>query len=322
MSYRAKMWTKSGMGGWADKGLGQITVSGGNITMTADSGTLLSVNASGISSLDRPSLKRVKFSCNGTDYLLQFPEESGRASFENEIKNTTSSPVAAQSSPFGVSSNSNITCFKCNQTGHFANACPNQNTNPTRSFGNPVTCFKCGQVGHFASACPSSTASTTSSGFGGGGFNRNVTCYKCNQQGHFANACPGATTSTSTPVVVETPAPAPVVESEEKKQWRETQERVEKERKESEIQKAKENQEREERFKRLEEERAKLVKGKFVDSVASLESVLQGWGSVGSKRASPDRDSGDLSEQSATPGGDLSTPKRRIAKRRNTTSLK
>jgi len=61
---------------------------------------------------------------------------------------------------------SQVTCFKCGNKGHYANACNNQqlNSQPTNEGGLDyetrsanVTCFKCGQLGHYANKCPTST---------------------------------------------------------------------------------------------------------------------------------------------------------------------
>ncbi|KAJ1309638.1 hypothetical protein OPQ81_006405 [Rhizoctonia solani] len=53
-------------------------------------------------------------------------------------------------------------CFKCDQPGHWSNACPNGDTNPRRqarneeSSGGDISgvCFKCNEPGHWSNACP------------------------------------------------------------------------------------------------------------------------------------------------------------------------
>ena len=56
---------------------------------------------------------------------------------------------------------SSATCFRCHQTGHFANQCPQAtpNINHTgasghRSDQSAIICYSCQQPGHYASACP------------------------------------------------------------------------------------------------------------------------------------------------------------------------
>ena len=45
----------------------------------------------------------------------------------------------------------NITCFKCNQKGHYSNECKNQKQSSNQKMG--VTCFKCGKSGRIAKDC-------------------------------------------------------------------------------------------------------------------------------------------------------------------------
>ncbi|KAL8092012.1 hypothetical protein AgCh_034335 [Apium graveolens] len=40
-----------------------------------------------------------------------------------------------------------VTCFRCNQKGHYSSECPNGARKPE------LTCFKCGKVGHMARNC-------------------------------------------------------------------------------------------------------------------------------------------------------------------------
>ena len=46
----------------------------------------------------------------------------------------------------GICNKLNITCFKCNKKGHYADGCPS-------SKPGGLTCFKCGKAGHFAREC-------------------------------------------------------------------------------------------------------------------------------------------------------------------------
>jgi hypothetical protein len=39
---------------------------------------------------------------------------------------------------------SNVTCFKCKEEGHYANQCSNISK---------ITCWKCGCLGHYANQC-------------------------------------------------------------------------------------------------------------------------------------------------------------------------
>ncbi|KAH9948967.1 DNA topoisomerase [Amylocystis lapponica] len=85
-------------------------------------------------------------------------------------------------------------CFKCDEEGHWANACPNQGLDAKRpkSFGASTSgtgvsgaCFTCGEEGHFSSVCPKGAGGSSSKSQGGGN-----ECFKCGQQGHYSNACP------------------------------------------------------------------------------------------------------------------------------------
>ncbi|KAF8639574.1 hypothetical protein AX17_001476 [Amanita inopinata Kibby_2008] len=103
-------------------------------------------------------------------------------------------------------SNSTGQCFRCNQVGHWANACPNDpggSSKRPRSFGSAVNssssplgpCYKCSQHGHYSKDCPgnkttfktSQAASITT-----------ATCYKCGMQGHYSNDCLNGGTTKST----------------------------------------------------------------------------------------------------------------------------
>jgi ssDNA-binding Zn-finger/Zn-ribbon topoisomerase 1 len=92
-----------------------------------------------------------------------------------------------------------ITCYHCNQEGHFANACPRKAAagGGGGSFGGGFapapqaagrgSCFLCKQEGHYANNCPNKNQpQQQQQRFAPA----QVNCFHCNQPGHFANACP------------------------------------------------------------------------------------------------------------------------------------
>jgi DNA topoisomerase-3 len=96
-----------------------------------------------------------------------------------------------------------MVCFKCNQPGHFAAACPgggrgSGGPGPSAGGGgasSPGACFKCGLTGHFAAACKAGTGA----GDGGGKRPREgvvepakrapPTCSTCGSLGHTKRGC-------------------------------------------------------------------------------------------------------------------------------------
>ncbi|KAI9571123.1 DNA topoisomerase [Boletus coccyginus] len=89
-------------------------------------------------------------------------------------------------------------CFKCDQEGHWASACPNGGM-PNRSTSHGASrpdsasaaCFKCGENGHFSNACPGGVATrqasraTGTKARDGGGASGSDECFKCGQTGHW-----------------------------------------------------------------------------------------------------------------------------------------
>ena len=46
-----------------------------------------------------------------------------------------------------------IVCFKCKETGHFVDKCPNVKKK-SRKLGKEKKCFRCKDIGHLARDCP------------------------------------------------------------------------------------------------------------------------------------------------------------------------
>ncbi|KAG9024460.1 DNA topoisomerase [Tulasnella sp. JGI-2019a] len=114
----------------------------------------------------------------------------------------------AESGATGLGSNA---CFKCGESGHFANACPNNGTQGrsqtlvASSGGGDRACFKCGEEGHFSNVClngdkgsgRTNSRSDGTSGGGGSGGGKSGECFKCGKSGHWSNDCPNPTASSS-----------------------------------------------------------------------------------------------------------------------------
>ncbi|CAN6340288.1 unnamed protein product [Urochloa humidicola] len=86
-------------------------------------------------------------------------------------------PAASTASSYGSSPGdvgSGVRCYRCNQPGHFANACPSVGAAPGDA--GPGRCYRCNQPGHFANACPGVGAApqqqTYGSGVASGGYGR------------------------------------------------------------------------------------------------------------------------------------------------------
>ncbi|KAG2135420.1 hypothetical protein DEU56DRAFT_806924 [Suillus clintonianus] len=72
-----------------------------------------------------------------------------------------SRPMSTRSASQNDPSSSGGKCFKCDQEGHWASACPNgdmtSRSKPASKAGGSASsdaCFKCGQTGHWTSECP------------------------------------------------------------------------------------------------------------------------------------------------------------------------
>ena len=100
-----------------------------------------------------------------------------------------------------TSAASSLSCYVCNQPGHFASACPQQQRGQTTYVQNnrpshhgnagDIVCYSCGQPGHFANACTNRGGSSSSYGGGmHGRSNQSHPSYAQQQQQH-APPCPG-----------------------------------------------------------------------------------------------------------------------------------
>lgn len=82
-------------------------------------------------------------------------------------------------------------CFKCDQEGHWAAACPNAklpSTNTHTSMDGP-TCFGCGKPGHFMNSCPGAP-SRGDSGTSSTKTGSRDKCFSCGRLGHWTADCP------------------------------------------------------------------------------------------------------------------------------------
>ncbi|PPQ82932.1 hypothetical protein CVT26_005039 [Gymnopilus dilepis] len=136
-------------------------------------------------------------SCGFFEWDDQPPQNAGPSNRPGGMSSRTQS----MNSTGGAGSSTDV-CFKCDQTGHWASACPNgdnASNKRARSFGtnantpSDAECFKCHQLGHYSSACPNGGTS-----YGGGGTGKSTfagndssgnTCFKCE--------CPQDNTTTS-----------------------------------------------------------------------------------------------------------------------------
>ncbi|KAJ7130833.1 hypothetical protein C8R43DRAFT_1025125 [Mycena crocata] len=121
--------------------------------------------------------------------------ECGFFEWDDEAPRTnsggTASSLGATNQPGG--SRDQDVCYKCNLSGHWANACPNgegSGTKRARSFsskgdsnrGPTGACYKCNEEGHYSADCPGTGGTRAKPG-------QALTCFKCGEEGHFSNAC-------------------------------------------------------------------------------------------------------------------------------------
>jgi len=76
----------------------------------------------------------------------------------NNADGTTTAATAAATTasvPTTPPARANVTCFKYNNLGHYATACPDQSSNGKRGDGKgPIRCYGCQGFGHMARSCP------------------------------------------------------------------------------------------------------------------------------------------------------------------------
>ncbi|EAU90946.2 hypothetical protein CC1G_02333 [Coprinopsis cinerea okayama7 len=139
---------------------------------------------------DNENKGRVFYTCENPQ-----GEQCGFFEWADAPSSNSGSGMGSRTTSMGNSGTSKDVCFKCNQPGHWSNACPNPdggslNKRP-RSFGSAtanstgsssLVCFKCKEPGHLAPSCPNSGQS-----YSQGGSKSNAECFKCNKKGHFAN---------------------------------------------------------------------------------------------------------------------------------------
>ncbi|KIM69270.1 hypothetical protein SCLCIDRAFT_830191 [Scleroderma citrinum Foug A] len=125
-------------------------------------------------------------------------EGCGFFEWDDEPNRSTQSMSTYTASQNNASSSGR--CFKCDQEGHWASACPTggmssrpRSHGASKSDTPAATCFKCGKPGHYSNACPTTQSLRSDSRATipkKRATSSNDECLKCGQVGHWTSECP------------------------------------------------------------------------------------------------------------------------------------
>lgn len=121
-------------------------------------------------------------------------EGCGFFEWDDEPSRSTGASTSVTRSTSQTNPSSSGRCFRCDQEGHWASACPTVkplSTNSHISKGDASACFKCGKSGHFMNSCPAGPSRSDSgpTGMKAGTPSRGE-CFSCGQSGHWTADCP------------------------------------------------------------------------------------------------------------------------------------